>query len=171
MRRRTSMHCTSQAKQCPSLACDIVSTLFVWQHLWYCQLGLLRSLEELREKDYMILSLFREHAERTCKSCCVHNVLKSMYTSDSVKERGRWRSRWPIFGFLCSISCSQNQTQIRVFCLSPGNFIQSFHADGWRDLFGRLTVIYLADTNVSIVLEGLIAPVEIRRTRTSYRWG
>lgn len=64
---------------------------------------------------------------------------------------------WPetaLNGFLRSIPCSQ----IRVLCLNLGKIAHSFHPDGWRYLFGRLTALkelYLADMDVSNVLEGL----------------
>ena len=65
---------------------------------------------------------------------------------------------WPeaaLNGFLRSIPCSQ----IRVLCLNLGKIAQSFHTDGWRCLFGRLTALkelYIADMDVSNILEGLI---------------
>ena len=74
----------------------------------------------------------------------------------------RWgtdaNNMWPeaaLNGFLHSIPCSQ----IRVLCLNLGKIAQSFHADGWRCLFGRLTALkelHIADMDVSNVLEGLI---------------
>ncbi len=66
---------------------------------------------------------------------------------------------WPdavLNGFLRSIPCSQ----IRVLCLNLGKIAQSFHADGWRCLFGRLTALkelYVVDMDVSNVMEGLIS--------------
>jgi len=66
---------------------------------------------------------------------------------------------WPeaaLNSFLRSIPCPQ----IRVLCLDLGKTAPSFHADGWRILFGRLTALkelYLADMDVSNVLEGLVA--------------
>ena len=66
---------------------------------------------------------------------------------------------WPdaaLNGFLRSILCSQ----IRVLCLNLGKIAQSFHADGWRCLFGRLTALkelYIVDMDVSNVMEGLIS--------------
>jgi hypothetical protein len=66
---------------------------------------------------------------------------------------------WPdaaLNSFLRSIPCSQ----IRVLCLNLGKIAQSFHADGWRYLFGRLTALrelYIIDMDVSNVMEGLIS--------------
>lgn len=58
--------------------------------------------------------------------------------------------------FLRSLPCSQ----IRTLCLSLGKSSLSFHADGWRSLFGRLTALeelYLTDMDVSNVVEGLVS--------------
>ena len=65
---------------------------------------------------------------------------------------------WPeavLNSFLRSIPCSR----IRVLCLNLGKTARSFHVDGWRTLFRRLTALkalYLADMDVSNVLEGLL---------------
>lgn len=67
---------------------------------------------------------------------------------------------WPdaaLNNFLRSIPCSQ----IRVLCLNLGKSAHSFHVDGWRGLFGRLTglkSLYLADMDVSNVVESLLTP-------------
>lgn len=67
---------------------------------------------------------------------------------------------WPesaLNSFLRSVPCAQ----IRVLCLSLGKVTLSFHAEGWKSLFGRLTALkelYLADMDVSNVVEGLVAP-------------
>jgi hypothetical protein len=72
-------------------------------------------------------------------------------------RRSDAHNMWPetaLNGFLRSIPCSQ----IRVLCLNLGEIAHSFHPDGWRYLFGRLTALkelYLADMDVSNVLEGL----------------
>lgn len=64
---------------------------------------------------------------------------------------------WPeaaLNTFLRSIPCSQ----IRVLCLNLEKTTQSFHPDGWRSLFGRLTALkelYLANMDVVNVVEGL----------------
>jgi len=66
---------------------------------------------------------------------------------------------WPdaaLNGFLRSIPCSRT----RVLCLNLGKIAQSFHADGWRCLFGRLTglkELHIVDMDVSNVMEGLIS--------------
>ena len=65
---------------------------------------------------------------------------------------------WPevaFTSFLRSVPC----TQIRVLCLSLGKVAQTFHVEGWRSLFGRLTALkelYLADMDVSNVVKGLL---------------
>lgn len=65
---------------------------------------------------------------------------------------------WPeaaFNGFLRSIPCSQ----IRVLCLNLGKIVRSFHPEAWKSLFGRLTTLkelYLADMDVSNVVEGLV---------------
>ena len=80
--------------------------------------------------------------------------------STSYRMRGSdAHNMWPdaaLNGFLHSIPCSQ----IRVLCLNLGRIAQSFHADGWRCLFGRLTALkelYIVDMDVSNVMEGLIS--------------
>jgi hypothetical protein len=66
---------------------------------------------------------------------------------------------WPeaaLNSFLRSIPCSQ----IRVLCLNLEKTAQSFHPDGWRTLFGRLTALkelHLANMDVSNVVEGLVS--------------
>ena len=57
--------------------------------------------------------------------------------------------------FLRSLPCSQ----IRTLCLSLRKSSLSFHADGWRSLFERLTALeelYITDMDVSNVVEGLL---------------
>jgi hypothetical protein len=66
---------------------------------------------------------------------------------------------WPeaaLNGFLRSVPCSQ----LRVLCLNLEKTTQSFHPDGWRSLFGRLTALkelYLANMDVFNVVEGLVS--------------
>jgi len=57
--------------------------------------------------------------------------------------------------FLRSLPCSQ----IRTLCLSLGKSSQSFHAEGWRSLFERLTALEelcVTDMDVSNVVDGLV---------------
>ena len=80
--------------------------------------------------------------------------------STSYRLRGsEAHNMWPdaaLNGFLRSIPCSK----IRVLCLNLGKIAQSFHVDGWRCLFGRLTALkelHIVDMDVSNVMEGLIS--------------
>jgi hypothetical protein len=65
---------------------------------------------------------------------------------------------WPeaaFSSFLRSVPC----TQIQVLCLSLGKVAQTFHAEGWKSLFGRLTALkelYITDMDVSNVVKGLL---------------
>ncbi|KAI9509381.1 hypothetical protein F5148DRAFT_768623 [Russula earlei] len=79
--------------------------------------------------------------------------------STSYRLRGsETHDMWPeaaLNSFLHSIPCSQ----IRVLHLNLRKTASSFHADAWRILFGRLTVLkelYLADMDVSNVVEGMV---------------
>ena len=80
--------------------------------------------------------------------------------STSYRLRGSdAHNMWPdaaLNGFLRSIPCSQ----ICVLCLNLGKIAQSFHANGWRCLFRRLTALkelYIVDMDASNVMEGLIS--------------
>jgi hypothetical protein len=94
--------------------------------------------------------------------CSVRYSATSRYSGVSTSYRLRGESDicdvWPeaaLNSFLRSLPCSQ----IRSLCLSLEKSSLSFHADGWRSLFERLTALeelYIADMDISNVVEGLV---------------
>ncbi|KAH9063440.1 hypothetical protein EDB87DRAFT_187751 [Lactarius vividus] len=93
--------------------------------------------------------------------CSIRYSATSRHSGISTSYRLRSESDvynvWPeaaLNCFLRSLPCSQ----IRSLCLSLGKSSLSFHVEGWRSLFERLTALEelsLTDMDVSNVVEGL----------------
>jgi hypothetical protein len=109
--------------------------------------------EKLSLRDDM--KCFEEAAVRF-SATCRHSGVSTSYRLRASDTYDMWPEA-ALNNFLRSIPCSQ----IRVLCLNLGKIAHSFHVDGWRSLFGRLTALkalYVANMDVSNVVESLLTP-------------